>query len=248
MNKMKNGLLVKVVTNPAIVLLAKDCGMDFIFYDCEHGVLPYTTLHDLMILGTCIQLPSFVRAPQLARRDVSQLLDYGATGIMVPMIETKEQALQLVEWSKYPPLGKRSYSGGANTLYGASGHHQEHMEKSNQETITIAQIETVKGVEHIEEILSVNGIDGIIVGPCDLGISMNNPDNVMDEEELRMIQLVADACERHHIPFGIIGNNTVLEQFKQQLTWWISAIDTNILREGIKASVDHYQQISGGHL
>lgn len=97
------------------------------------------------------------------------------------MIETREQAELLAGWSKYPPVGRRSYSGGANTDYGPSGGHAQNMEKMNRHTMTIAQIETVKGVENIDEILRVEGIDAAIVGPCDLGISMGNPDNVMDE-------------------------------------------------------------------
>lgn len=244
----QKGLLIKIIDNPAILYMAKDCGMDFVFYDCEHGVLPYRKLHDLMLHGNSMQLPSFVRVPQLSRQDVSQVLDFGACGVMVPMIETKEQAKQLVEWSKYPPLGKRSYSGGANTLYGPSGNHAQQMKRMNEETITIAQIETIKGVEHVEEILSIEGIDAIIIGPCDLGISMNIPDHVMDERELKLIKHVADACTAHHKSFGIIGGNCLLAAFKDQLTWMISAIDTNLLREGLQRSSKEYETITGGNI
>ena len=111
------GVLVKTLAHPSLVIMAQDCGMDFILYDCEHGVLSYEQLHDLMVLGNMRKLSSIVRVAQLARSDVSRILDYGAAGVMVPMIETAEQAEQLVQWSKYPPLGKRSYSGGANTHY-----------------------------------------------------------------------------------------------------------------------------------
>lgn len=242
----QKGLLIKMVENPAIVLMAKDLGLDFVFYDCEHGVLPYRTLHDIMLLGNLAGISSFVRTSQLSRRDVSQILDYGATGVMVPMIETKEQAQQLVEWSKYPPLGKRSYSGGANTMYGESGHHSIRIKEINERTITIVQIETVRGVKHIDEILSVEGIDAAIVGPCDLGISMNNPDHVLDCNELSYIQNVQDACIKYHKTFGIIGNNALLERFKEHITWFVSGIDTTILREGIKQVVEHYDILIGG--
>lgn len=241
----QTGLLVKVITTPALNLIAKQCGLDFIFYDCEHGVLTYRELHDLMIMGNVIDLPSLVRVPQLTRRDISQVLDLGATGIMVPMIETKDQALQLVEWALYPPLGKRSYSGGANTMYMPGGNHRENMDKLNQQTLIIVQIETLKGVEQIDEILSVNGIDAVIVGPCDLGISMGIPDNVMDPAELASIQRVIDACKRHQKSFGIIGSLTLLERFKKDITWFISAIDTNILREGINKVIQDTKEMIG---
>lgn len=246
MKRPQKGLLIKVVDNPAIVFMAKDIGLDFLFYDCEHGVIPYHTLHDLLLQGNSIGIPSIVRVPQLCRRDVSQILDYGATGVMVPMIETRKQAQQLVEWSKYSPLGKRSYSGGANTMYGTSGNHAKNMRRINEQTITIVQIETTEGVHNIDEILSVEGIDAAIVGPCDLGISMNNPDNVMDEQELTLIQNVQDSCEKYHKTFGIIGSNTLLEHFKKHITWLVSAIDTNILRDGITKAIQEYEVLIGG--
>lgn len=226
--------------------MAKDIGLDFLFYDCEHGVIPYRTLHDTMLLGNSIGILSIVRVPQLCRHDVSQILDYGATGVMVPMIETREQAQQQVEWSKYPPLGKRSYSGGANTMYGTSGNHAINMRRMNEQTIVIVQIETLLGVANINEILSVEGIDAAIIGPCDLGISMNIPDNVLDEQELALIQSVQDACKMYQKTFGIIGTNKLLTNFKEHITWLVSAIDTNILRDGITKAVQDYEVLIGG--
>lgn len=235
------GVLVKVSAHPAMVLMAQRCGMDFIFYDGEHGILSEERLHDVMVLGNTAGFPSIVRVPQLARRDVSRMLDYGAAGIMVPMIETREQAEKLVEWSKYPPIGRRSYSGGANTHYGSSGHHKENMEMMNRRTISIAQIETVKGVENAEEILSVEGIDAAVIGPCDLGISMGNPDNVMDPEELAMIGRVAKVCRKYGKAFGIIGGMELLKYFKEDITILISAVDTHFLEEGLKKANQEYE-------
>ena len=82
------GVLVKALAHPSLVIMAQDCGMDFILYDCEHGVLSYEQLHDLMVLGNMRKLSSIVRVAQLARSDVSRILDCGACGVMVPMIET----------------------------------------------------------------------------------------------------------------------------------------------------------------
>ena len=191
------GVFVQTVDSPAMPLIAQQAGMDFIFYDCEHGSFTYDKLTKLILLGNGRGFPSIVRVAQLARADVSGILDCGASGVMVPMMETKEQAEQFVGWSKYPPEGIRSYSGGPHTDFGPSGNHERRMKEMNHRTMTIAQIETVKGVENVDEILSVNGIDAAIVGPCDLGISMGNPDNVMDERELAMIQKVADSCRKH---------------------------------------------------
>ncbi|HIR28413.1 MAG TPA: 2,4-dihydroxyhept-2-ene-1,7-dioic acid aldolase [Candidatus Choladousia intestinigallinarum] len=238
------GVLIKIVGHPAAVLIAKNVGMDFVFYDCEHGSLSYEKLHDLMVLGNQIGLPSVVRVPQLARGDVSKILDYGAQGVMVPMIESAEDARKLVEWSKYPPVGKRSYSGGANTNYGPSGGHAANMLNMNQRTLTIAQIETAEGVNCADEILSVEGIDAAIVGPCDLGISMGIPDNVMDVRELSAIEKVAEACRRHGKFFGIIGSMELMKYFKKDLDIIITAIDTNLLRAGMAASAEECRRLN----
>lgn len=217
--------------------------MDFILYDCEHGVLSYEQLHDLMVLGNMRKLSSIVRVAQLARSDVSRILDYGAAGVMVPMIETAEQAELLVQWSKYPPLGKRSYSGGANTHYAPGGNHALHMKQLNEKTMSIVQIETKQGVENIEAILNVKGIDGVLIGPCDLAISLGRPDDLMHEEELSMIQKVADACLKRALGFGIIGGRAMQEYFKKESSLLVSAIDTALMREGLKQAVREYEQL-----
>ncbi|MDO4262136.1 MAG: aldolase/citrate lyase family protein [Eubacteriales bacterium] len=237
------GVLVTSFAHPATVLIAQQAGMDFVFYDCEHGVLPYERLRDLMLLGNGRNFPAIVRAAQLGRSDVSGILDCGAAGVMVPMIETKEQAELLAGWSKYPPVGVRSYSGGPHTDYGPRGDHERRMAESNRRVMTIAQIETVKGVENADDILGVEGIDAAIVGPCDLGISMGNPDNVMDERELALIRRVADACRRHDKAFGIIGGMELMRYFREDVNILVSAIDTHILRDGMKRAVQGYEEM-----
>lgn len=244
-NKKYVGLFTKLITNPALYLMSKNANMDFIFYDCEHGVIGKEKLHDLILFGNNVGVPTFVRVAELSRKEVSQVLDCGATGIMVPMIELKEEAEKLVSWSKYPPIGQRSYSSGANTNYGPSGGHKENMERLNQQTVTIAQIETLKGVEHCEEIASIPGLDAIIVGPVDLSISLGNVGNVMAPNELEAIERVIQACKQNDLMFGIIGSEKILEHFKEDVNYWISATDYNIIRDGIVNAVNRFKDVYG---
>lgn len=239
------GMFVKLFTNPSLYLMAKNAGMDFIFFDCEHGMISTERLHDLMLFGNNVGVPSFVRVGELSKMEVSQALDSGARGVMVPMIETKEEAQKLVNWSKYLPIGIRSYSSGANTNYGPSGGHEENMRHMNEETVTIVQIESKLGVENIEEILSVEGIDAVIVGPVDLSISLGNTGNIMHPQEIAAIEKVIAECKKCDIRFGIIGSNEILEHFKDEINYFVSAIDFNIIRDGIKSSVDKYKEIVG---
>lgn len=113
------GVFVQTVDSPAMPLIAQQAGMDFIFYDCEHGSFTYDKLTNLILLGMK-RFSFYCKSAQLARADVSGILDCGASGVMVPMMKTKEQAEQFDGWSKYPPEGIRSYSGGPHTDFGPS--------------------------------------------------------------------------------------------------------------------------------
>lgn len=241
--KHLGGLLVQVLDSAPVALMAQAAGFDFLLVDEEHGDIDDSRLSTLMVLGNQIGLPTVVRAPQLARTDVSRALDHGASGVMVPMMETPEQAHQLADWAKYPPLGRRSYSGGAHTAYGPSGNHASNMARANAGTLAIAQIETVAGVERVEEILAVPGIDAAVIGPCDLAISMGRPDEVGCPEEIALIDRVRDACVAKRKGFGIIGGNALLERYARDINLMVSAIDVHILRDAFRCAALDYQTI-----
>ena len=237
-NKMKNdkiyGIFIKMLDHPAINLYAKQAGIDFLFYDLEHGMLPYHKLHDLLLMGNREGVASLVRVAQLARADIAKALDCGACGVMVPMVETKEQAEQLVRFAKYPPLGKRSYAGGANTQYRPSGNHLQNMEQANAEVLAIAQIETVEGIHNAKEILEVEGIDAVIIGPADLCISYGMPEAYDHPVIQQQVKAVATLAKQYGKGFGMIGNMRLMKQYKDELSIFISAIDANIIRDGFQ--------------
>lgn len=241
--KQLGGLLVQVIDGAPVMLMAKAAGFDFVLFDGEHGDLDETSLSACMILGNQIGLPAIMRVPELSRSRVSRALDLGAKGVMVPMMETSEQAQKLVSWAKYPPLGLRSYSGGAHTAYGTSGHHEERMQAANTSTLAIAQIESVKAVENVEAIMAVDGIDAAVIGPCDLAISMGKPDEVGCAEELSLIDRVRDACTATHKGFGIIGSNAMISRYANSINLMTSAIDVHILRDSFAVAVADYDSI-----
>lgn len=240
LNEHLYGCFIKMIDNPAINILAKDAGLDFLFYDNEHGMYTYDVLHNMILMGNNMGMPSFVRVPQLARAEVSKAVDCGASGVMVPMMESAAQARQLVEWSKYPPIGIRSYSGGANTNYRPSGNHRNNMDELNDTVITIAQVETGLGVQNVEEIAAVEGVDALIVGPADLAISLVFPGDYMNAKELAAIDKVVAACKKYHKGFGIIGKLNLIEKYKNDINFMVTKIDVDIVREGfVKATKDY---------
>lgn len=226
-----------------MVHIARQTGIGFLFYDLEHGMISDQRLLYLVLMGNALGIPSLARVPQLARKDVSRTLDEGLAGIMVPMIETPDQARQLVQWAYYPPLGNRSYSGGANTAYGPGGSHRKHMDEANESILVLAQIETLKGVENCEAILDVEGISGAVIGPCDLSISRNDPDNMFAPEEIEMMTRVQRACHDRHKCFGVIGPYRLMEQLPDPVDLVVAAIDTNILRAGMEQAVQAFREM-----
>lgn len=237
------GLLAQVLDSAPCLLMAKAAGFDFVLLDGEHGDLDLSRLGSLLLMADALGLPTLVRVPELSRFWISHTLDLGASAVMVPMIETPQQAQQLVEWAKYPPLGQRSYSGGGHTRYGASGNHQRNMTAANQRTQAYVQIETAAGVAVVEEILAVPGIAGAIVGPCDLAISLGRPDEVGCDEELACIDRVRDACVAQDKGFGIIGGNLLLARYAKDLTCLVSAIDSHLIRDAFASARTAYDEL-----
>lgn len=241
-NKKYFGIFDRILTHPAVVLMSKDLGLDFIFYDNEHNSFDKLRLHDLFLFANEAGIKSFIRVAELSRREIGQMLDNGANAVMVPMIESKEQAQKLVEYSKYPPIGKRGYSSGAHTGYGSGGRYRERMDDKNREVLTIAQIETKSGIENAEEIISTEGIDACILGPVDLSISLGFPGDIMNEEELKACEKVIKICKKYNKPVGIIGANKILDYFKDDLNYFISYNDYSILRLGLEEAVEQYEK------
>jgi len=226
------GTMLRVVRNPAVMYIAKNAGLDYVMFDCEHSNYSIETLHDAFLSANAYGIAGFVRVPVGTRDHISRVLDAGASGVMVPMVETLAQAQKLVKYSKYQPVGGRGYTaGGAHTNY-MGGKHSEIMEDGNARVVTIAQIETKLAIENVEEIATVEGIDALLIGPNDLSISLGIPGDMMNPIELEAIAKVAAACKKCGKAFGLHAGAELLEKFARELTLVMSLSDTDVLAQG----------------
>lgn len=229
------GTMIKVVHNPAVSFLAKNSGLDFIMYDCEHAGYNMETLHNLFITGNAMGFDSFLRVPNLAKDYISRALDQGAHGVMNPMTETPEMAKTLVKYSKYQPIGGRGYSGGiAHDNYVLGGKHVEVMENANNTVITIAQIETKLSIDNAEAIAATEGIDVLLIGPNDLSISLGIPGDLFNPIELEAIAQVGAACRKHNKAFGMHTGAKLIEKFYKELNMIMIQSDADFLAAGFK--------------
>jgi 2-keto-3-deoxy-L-rhamnonate aldolase RhmA len=227
------GTMVRVVRNPALCLIAKNSGLDFVMYDCEHASYNMETLHDLFIMGNAVGLEGFLRVPTLSKDYISRALDQGAGGVMVPMLETPEMATDLVKYSKYQPLGDRGYATTiAHVGYKGGGKHTEVMEQANNKVISIAQIETKLSVDNAEAIAATPGIDALLIGPNDLSLSLGIPGDMMNQIEIDAIAHVVAACKKNKKAFGLHGPAKLQEKFIDDINIVMFQTDTEVLASG----------------
>lgn len=226
------GTMLRIVRNPAVCYLAKNAGLDFVMFDCEHSNYDMQTLHDAFITGNALGLAGFVRVPCGTKEWISRVLDAGATGVMVPMIETAEQARNLVKYAKYQPVGGRGYTAGcAHTDY-CGGKHAEVMAFQNTKVVAIAQIETKLAIENVDAIAATEGIDALLIGPNDLSVSLGIPGDMMNPIELEAIAKTAAACKKHGKAFGLHAGAALIEKFADDLALVMSLSDTDLLTQG----------------
>jgi len=227
------GTMVRLVRNPGIAWIAGQAGLDFIMLDLEHGSSSLETLADVAACGRGASVEIFVRVPELARGYVSRALDCGCTGVMVPMVESADEAELLAGWCKFAPAGKRGLGSiGTHTNFAAvsGGEASGFMSAANDQVLAIAQIETEAAVEEIERIAAVPGIDALLIGPNDLAVSLGYTGDVQNPEVLAAIDKVADAARRHDKIFGMHGPDVLMERYLTRgIRLIMSKLDINML-------------------
>ena len=166
-------------------------GMDFVVYDQEHGPLTAETTLDLSAAAQNAGVAPLVRVRDNTEAEIQRALDLGAAGVQVPQIETRADAEAAAEAARFDPIGSRGLS-----QYVRAGEYvgsDTYTEDQNERTLLVVQVEGERGVENIDEILAVEGIDVVFLGPYDLSQSLGIPGQVTDD---RVVELMNHVCER----------------------------------------------------
>jgi 2-keto-3-deoxy-L-rhamnonate aldolase RhmA len=186
----------------AVVELASLCGLDWLMLDMEHGALTEAGLLDCLRATGGRDVVSVVRVPTHEAGLVSRVLDRGAHALMAPHVENAEQAAALVRAMRYAPEGDRGYSRTVRAYdYGLVA------PESAQRPLLFAQIESLAGVEHVEEIARVPGVDVLFVGPADLNLSLAAHKSTITYEE--SLARVLAAAKSASIQTGILARDRV---------------------------------------
>ena len=176
-------------------------GFDWVCVDLQHGMIDYTDLANMLPAISNSDATPIVRVPWNEPYEIMKVLDAGAYGVIVPMVNNRHEALKAVAACRYPPAGNRSFGPIRGALYGGRGYAQE----ANDQLACIAMIETKEGIDNVEEIVTTPGLDGIYIGPADLALSMGLPvsGDQPQEEHLAMVKHIQSVCKSHGVAIGI---------------------------------------------
>ena len=208
---MKNTLKEKLIKNqkpigtffelgsPSVAEALGYAGLDFIVLDNEHGPFEAESSREFARAAETAGLTAIARIREVSRSAVLKLLDVGVQGLIIPDIHTTEQVQNIVEYAKYSPIGKRGFCPSRKDGWGFGAVGQmsvpDQMTYWNEEILVIPQCETVDALECIEEIVTLEGVDGIFIGPFDLSISMGIPGQFDHPDFIAALERIQTACK-----------------------------------------------------
>ena len=229
-------------TDPAVTEVACASGLDFLWFDGEHGEFGRETamLHLMAVKGTGVA--SLYRVPSCDHTEIKRIIDFAPAGIIIPMVLTAEDAARAVDYCRYPIHGgSRGFGPRRGLDYGA-GNAAEYFEKSAHEPLVMIQLEHIEAARNLDAILEVPGIDAIIVGPFDFTMSMKKPGQFLDPE----VTAILDECCRKVRAKGILLGCYTERDFdlwrKRGVQFMAIKNDTNAMMLGLRTMVERVER------
>ena len=239
------GMIVRLMRGVEIAAIARSAGFDCLYVDLEHCSFSLETVSQICLTATALGVTPMVRVPGINKAEISRTLEAGAQGIIVPHLETRAQAEEVIDAARFPPDGNRSLLGAnPHTLFRA-GPVAETMQKMNEATLVAGMIESVTAVENAEDIASVDGVDMLLVGTNDLCNSLGVP-GALDHPRVReAYEHVAAACRAKGKHLGVGGLNSrpdIAKEIIRMGARYVSAgSDTGFLTSAATATAQSFR-------
>ena len=230
------GTLVSL-ESPAVAEILSLCGFDWLFLDMEHGTLSVSSMQQ-SIQAMREGCSSIVRVPDNNAVWIKRALDTGCDGVIVPQVNSAEEAQRAVSAAKYAPLGARSVGIARAQGYGMT--FADYLASANDQIALIIQIEHINAVNNLDAILAVDGIDGVLIGPYDLSASMNMMGEVGSEPVQQAIRRIKTGCREKSVPFGIFVLNpeAAQKEIEDGCSFLAVGTDTIFLSGAAKRALD----------
>lgn len=241
-------LALQSARTPDVPAIAAACGYDAVYVDMEHTSTSLETAQLLCVSALGAGISGLVRVPSHDPSTIARVLDIGAVGIIVPHVNSREEAIAVVRAARFPPVGHRSISG-PNAVSGyAPRPASELVEVLERQTVVTLMIETPEGVAACDDIAAVDGIDMILIGPSDLTAEMGIHGQYENEHFHHAVESVAAACRRHGVALGVAGIKSLdlLKRFVGLGLRFISAgTDVGMMTEAATARALALRELEG---
>ncbi len=196
-NELAIGIGVRLVRNVDIIKVMKAAGFDWLFLDLEHGSMSIETACEISVASQDSGIAPIVRVPYGELSMATRVLDGGALGVVIPHVDTAEEAKEIADKLRYPPRGHRSVGGGQAQFDYASLPLGEMTRLMDDNTLVTVMIETPRAVENAEAIAAVPGIDCLLVGSSDLSMEMGIPGDATNPKIQTACEKVVAACTKY---------------------------------------------------
>jgi 2-keto-3-deoxy-L-rhamnonate aldolase RhmA len=191
------GTWVNTFQVPQLMQILATSGFDYVYIDMEHSRFSIETVGDLCFAALSVGSVPIVRPSGKDAHLLSRPLDSGAMGLLIPHVDTRQEAEAVIAATKYPPIGERGMNlQGPHTQWGKVPGDQ-YVKATNEETLLICQIESDRGIQNLDEILSVPGIDGAVIGRGDLSADLGLHGQTTHPEVTKRVEIMIAACQRH---------------------------------------------------
>ncbi len=186
------------ISNVQTVECLSYTGLDFVIIDTEHGPYDTETMSDMVSAAEKGGMVPVVRVADVTHKEIQRAVDNGARGLIVPCLKTIDEFKKVVELAKFAPIGNRGFIKARGSGYGneswAAVPLKEYMKNCNKRVLTLPQCETAEALENIEEIVQIEGIDGIFIGPFDLSIALGIPAEFDNPKYKAAVERIKKAC------------------------------------------------------
>jgi 2-keto-3-deoxy-L-rhamnonate aldolase RhmA len=221
------GAMVFEFFSPGMSSILANAGCRFVLYDMEHTGLGFETLKWLFASCRGLPIEPMVRVPKGEYTWLARSLDLGARGVMIPMVESEAQARSIVDSCRYPPVGRRGAAFGFAQCDYLGGSVSDKIQAYHERTLVIAQIETERGLENVEAIAAVDGIDVLWVGHFDLSNFMGIPGQFDDPRFDAAMRHVADVSRRHGKAAGFMATDPAWIERAREMGYTMIAAGTD---------------------
>lgn len=236
------------MADPVAAEISAGAGFDWLMIDAEHSPNDLRTLLVQLQAVTGYDVSTVIRPPKGDSVIIKQYLDLGAQTVLIPMVETAEQAAEMVRATRYPPAGVRGVATGRAARWGRVDNY---FREANDEMCVLVQVETLTGIENLTEIAQVDGVDGVFIGPSDLGAALGH---IGDPSHVEVRTAVTDAIRAVRAagkPAGVLSVNPDLaREYRDAGANFVAVgVDTQLLSAHTKALADQTkarEEVVGG--